>query len=931
MMDDRKNHRNNLNILTLNANSVKNKLSELEQLLIKEVQPEVICLQETLLKKTLKLKGYTEAGAIHADHSKGSRGNLILVRDGITFIADYRMQQKGIEQVGIQLLLPGTAPIAVISTYLSPTLNKQRRNNLKTTMDMVTSRLKADHPCMVIGDLNAKTSLPQHHNTNRLGEILDELAEEEEITIHAPDKYTRFDPGGRAPSTIDVLLTTPRYAYLVERKVVHEDVGSDHRPISFTINLRAHRRKPMESCLPNLHKADWIQYQQTMSETMNFAPTLAHNKASIDASVEFITKAIKEADLKSIPRSKIKSGPDNRALPPVIVNKIKRKRSLRKQAKRCPALKKQVNSLGREIDADIKCFEEQKKKRLWEEARVKGPHEFYKVAQTYFKPKSGAITYPIKNVNNEYLTSDEERLKQFQELYQEIYSPPEPHPEHATVSVEADNYAESLDQKYERVEERLQGELIITCTPLSIMKSLQKTKNTSPGDDGVFYSHIKHLPNVALEYLARLYQTAWECCYFPDIWKAGITILLPKSGKERSDPKNYRPITLLSALGKTFERFVNNELTKSIEAKNIIPESQAGFRANRSTHDQLFKIGEGISDGFCDSKITLTAMYDVEKSYDKIWHNGLMLKMKGILGETTIAFLRNYLSGRKIHLRINQKLSEPVTLRAGTAQGSILSPLIHNLWCHDVPQPSEQCTKISQFADDLAIWTTHKSTKKAERKLQHYNDRIARWCNVWRIKLSVHKTQCTLFHQKRIKHRPVLIVNGAKIVAKKNCEFLGVVMDAKLTMKCQLKKIEKEIRTRTKIFAKITGSHTKPRADTKTCLKILKAMIVPITTYAPSILCLAEPSKLEKIDVVLRKATRLAIHCPSMTRNDYLESETGITNLETKVHRLARKYLTNPQRSSSVRKLVEGYSPRINTGSIRTILGTILTERKPVQ
>lgn len=914
----------NLKILTLNANSLKNKQAEVEEVIRTVAEPHVICIQETLLKSHFQLEGYNEAGAILVGN-RGIRGNTVLVREGITFVPRMQRGENGIEQVGVDILLPGSRPISIVSTYLSPSLNQRSKKIRKAAIETITSGLTADRPFFVIGDLNAKINVPQHTSTNPLGDLLEVLMEEDVITVHAPAEYTRFDPAGRAPSTIDILLTSQRYAHLIRAITVHHDVGSDHRPVTFTVDLRVHQRRPPESTKPNFHKANWWKYQEVSSERLKNAPDINHDKGSIDRAAEFVSKIIKEADESAIPRVKIRQESRLRPLPQFIVQKLKIKRKLRNQMSRQnrPDLKAEINALSREIKADIVNFEENRKKRKWEETKNRGTNGFYKLARTYFKPKTRDIAYPIKNDANEYITTDTERLQRFQELYREIYSAPEPYPGHGTVTAEADEYSERLRKNYETIQKREHENLTIQFSPEMILKALQKSRNTAPGEDCVFYTHIKQLPENVLQYLAQLYQSAWDSCYYPDIWKSGTTILLPKPGKDRTDPKQYRPITLLSAIGKTFERALNKELMTFIESREIVPESQAGFRPGRSTHDQLFKISQCISSGFREGKITLAAMYDIEKSYDKIWHNGLMLKLSKILEEPTVAFIQSYLSNRRIRIRINQEYSEPIILHAGTPQGSIISPMLHNLWCSDIPQPTEKAMKLSQFADDIAIWTTRKSPKEAESKLQLYNNRIARWCRVWRIRMSVNKTQVTVFHRKKIKHKPILRVGEADITAGKSCEFLGAILDRRLTMKKQLKKVEKELTKRTKILAKITGSYTNPRADSDLSLKIFNSMILPVTTYAPSLLSIVEPRKLEKIDQTLRKGARLAMHAPASTRNEYVSSETGLKRTDQNVTRLAKKYIMNPKRSESVRALIDHF--QLQTGSdIKTPLDAIL-------
>ena len=78
-------------------------------------------------------------------------------------------------------------------------------------------------------------------------------------------------------------------------------------------------------------------------------------------------------------------------------------------------------------------------------------------------------------------------------------------------------------------------------------------------------THFKNLPMSALHNPASIYQTAIETQYFPKPWKDGTTILLPKPQKDHTNPKNYRPITLLPALGKTLERIINARLRRHLQ------------------------------------------------------------------------------------------------------------------------------------------------------------------------------------------------------------------------------------------------------------------------------------------------------------------------------------------------------------------------------
>ena len=96
------------------------------------------------------------------------------------------------------------------------------------------------------------------------------------------------------------------------------------------------------------------------------------------------------------------------------------------------------------------------------------------------------------------------------------------------------------------------------------------------------------------------------------------------------------------------------EWTSYNERNNIIPDSQSGFRANRSTQDQLFRLINDAATSIGKGEHTMVTCFDIEKAYDKIWREGLALKLKMIkLPETLIALILDFLSNRQIQLKVN--------------------------------------------------------------------------------------------------------------------------------------------------------------------------------------------------------------------------------------------------------------------------------------
>lgn len=231
-----------------------------------------------------------------------------------------------------------------------------------------------------------------------------------------------------------------------------------------------------------------------------------------------------------------------------------------------------------------------------------------------------------------------------------------------------------------------------------------------------------------------------------------VLILLPKPNKDLTNTKSYRPLTMLPAIGKSFERVINEDLSDVLETNQKLPETQSGFRKKRSTQDPLFKIAQDGTTAKNLGQVLIATLFDIEKAFDKMWIQAAILKMRNIgIAEHTIALLQSYLTNRTIQLKINKTYSDPITLRAGTPQGGVLSPTIFGIWVGDIPKPSKK-ERLSQYADDIGTWSRGRNEVTVREQLQKYNNKMTSWCRKSRISLSAAKTQVTAISKKDVQN-----------------------------------------------------------------------------------------------------------------------------------------------------------------------------------
>ena len=194
-----------------------------------------------------------------------------------------------------------------------------------------------------------------------------------------------------------------------------------------------------------------------------------------------------------------------------------------------------------------------------------------------------------------------------------------------------------------------------------------------------------------------MYNTCIQTQHIPTIWRKAIIIALLKPGKDPNLPKSYRPISLLCITYKLFERLLLSRLSPQIDVEII--KDQAGFRAGKSCTGQLLNLTQYIEDGYQKRLTTGVAFVDLSAAYDTVQHRLLMKKLFDMTGDAKLCnIIRSLLSNRMFYVTLNNKKSRWFHQTNGLPQGSVLAPLLFNVYTNDQPLP-EGCSRFI-YADD---------------------------------------------------------------------------------------------------------------------------------------------------------------------------------------------------------------------------------------
>ena len=300
---------------------------------------------------------------------------------------------------------------------------------------------------------------------------------------------------------------------------------------------------------------------------------------------------------------------------------------------------------------------------------------------------------------------------------------------------------------------------------LKVIRALNIHK--AHGHDDISIRMIKICDKSLLKPLIILFENSIKSSCYPDIWKRSNIIPVHKKN-DKQLVNNYRPISLLSIFGKTFEKIIFNKIYNFLLEKNLLNSNQCVFRPSDSCINQLLAITHEIFEAFdCNPSLEIRSVFlDISKAFDKVWHEGLLYKLKsmGISGEL-YNLLGSYLSGIFQRVLLNGQSSSWKPVLAGVPQGSILGPLLFLVYINDLPNGLKSNAKL--FADDTSLLTIVKDRNVSANILNNDLQLNSQWAYKWKILFNPDPkkpAQEVLFSRKnQIQNHPTISLNNVQV------------------------------------------------------------------------------------------------------------------------------------------------------------------------
>ena len=278
-----------------------------------------------------------------------------------------------------------------------------------------------------------------------------------------------------------------------------------------------------------------------------------------------------------------------------------------------------------------------------------------------------------------------------------------------------------------------------------MIKSMKMSQ--SKGHDGISSQLVKLINTDISSSITVIINQSLMSEIFPDKLKiAKVTPIFKKGSKKIIC--NYRPISVPPVISKVFETVLQEQLTEYFITNNLFAPQQYGFRKNSSTELAALELIDRLLNQMNNHKIPTNFYIDLSKAFDSLQHDILLEKLEHY-GLTNKALLKSYLSNRKQYVQLSDVRSSVRPISVGVPEGSILGPLLFNIFINDIVKSSTKFNFIL-YADDTTLNSTLDSFGQDAMEIQNTIvselKSIFKWLDVNRLCINVAKSKFMLFH-----------------------------------------------------------------------------------------------------------------------------------------------------------------------------------------
>ena len=417
----------------------------------------------------------------------------------------------------------------------------------------------------------------------------------------------------------------------------------------------------------------------------------------------------------------------------------------------------------------------------------------------------------------------------------------------------------------------------------TVFKMLLKLNvNKAAGIDSLGPRLLKLSAPIISKCVTHMINQSITCGFFPDDLKIAKVTPIYKKG-DRSDPGNYRPISILPTISKLYERHVASQIHEYLSKFNLLHKEQSGFRQFHSCQTALTKLIDTWLKEMDDGNVTGVSFLDFRKAFDLVNHNILLDKLKCYnFTDSAIQWISSYLNQRTQSVHLGNAQSSRRNITCGVPQGSVLGPLLFLIYINDLPLHVKH-SNLSLFADDA---TLHKSAASMESINGHIAsdvDNVNKWCRENAMVINENKSKCMVIGTSqrisKLQSKSLSIVVNENTLDNVDTEkLLGIHIDPNLQFNKHVDHVCRTIASKIALLKRI--KRYLPLSYRKL---YYNAYILPCIDYCLTIWGNAAKCHLERIHKLQKYAARIILDAPPDSPSLPLFQELGWMNVFERV------------------------------------------------
>jgi hypothetical protein len=850
----------------------RRKIDEIETFLINDAKLDIICLSETWLDENIPttlvdIKDYT---FLRKDRSANIAGGVgLYIMDALPFRRANELEFPESDILWIEIN-PGNKKIFVGACYRPPGQSLEEKELFLSNLnDSVELAFQANPESLfIMGDFNDSCTVwESDHPRSQLGLKLYDFINSHDL--HQMIKEPTHIVNGTA-SILDLLITDSPGYIINQHQNTLPPIGSKHQIIYAEIRVQYRRDKPYLREIWNYKRGD---YNGLVTDLSN-VPWATGNALfdDIDDLADYWHKSFMDVCKSNVPNRVVRIKPmDKPWMTHNVRLAIRRRNRLYNRLKRTrrPDHEEAWKHSAKEanfIMNQAKKAHKEKIKNLLMNTNT-GEKKYWMIAkQVYGNKKSMSI--PALVVDNKSISTSSDKAKHFTTYFAAQQTlPPLP-------------FNHALPPILFLTNQRLHSIQTNETEVLKILKSLDTGKANGP--DGVSNKLLKESASAIASPLSSLFNKSFDLAKVPTQWKKSNICPIHKK-EDRSLVSNYRPIALLSCVGKVQERVVYIHLYRYLKINKLLTWKNSGFKELDSAMNQLLFITDKIHKALEEGREICLVFLDVSKAFDRVWHAGLLHKLRCLgIEDKLFEWLCDYLDNRKIRAVVNGQNSDWADTTAGVPQGSILGPLLFLVFINDITLNIE--SDIHLFADDTSLMDILDDHILSYAKLNRDLNRLSTWANKWMVTFNATKTVYLQITRKtNPAPKPILRLNGVVVREAQTHKHLGLTFNSTLTWSDHIGQIV------TKAGRCIGLLRRLGRDVPRQCLEILYiSMIRPILEYADIIYDGSSDTHLKRVESTQRQAALACTGAYKHTHHVSLLNELGwpLLSIRRKHHRL---------------------------------------------